>query len=158
MAKEQEIEVTVGSDNIFADLGFEYPEEELTRAKLVSLIWREIQQRGLTQKAAGAIMGIDQPKVSALMAGRIGGFSVERLMGMLNSFGQDVEITIRPSRHARGRITVTGVAGVSIEPKGRGARYNAPGVKIAATVKRAAASSERGGRLSVAAERTGKRV
>jgi len=155
MAKEQEIEVTMGSDNIFADLGFENPEAELTRAKLVSLIWREIQHRGLTQKAAGAVMGIDQPKVSALMAGRTGGFSVERLMGMLNSFGQDVEITTRPSRHARGRITVTGV---SIERKGRVARYNAPGVKIAATVKRAAASSKRGGRLSVAAKRTGKRA
>jgi predicted XRE-type DNA-binding protein len=50
---------------LFADLRLANPEERLTKAKLVGLIWDKIERRGLTQRAAGALMGIDQPKVSA---------------------------------------------------------------------------------------------
>ena len=77
---EAEIPVTSSSGNVFAELGFAEPEEELTKAQLASHIRRIIGRRRLTQVAAAALMGIDQPKVSALINGRLANFSSERLM------------------------------------------------------------------------------
>ena len=53
-------------------------------------------------------MGIDQPKVSALLSGRLINFSSERLMRLLTRLGQDVEIVVnsKPRRRLRGRIRV----------------------------------------------------
>ncbi|HYN20764.1 MAG TPA: helix-turn-helix transcriptional regulator [Thermoanaerobaculia bacterium] len=97
MAKKQEpdIPVTPSSGNVFADLGFAEPEEELTKAELVSQIRHVIRRRRLTQVAAAALMGIDQPKVSALLNGRLANFSTDRLMRLLTALGQDVEIVVK---------------------------------------------------------------
>jgi predicted XRE-type DNA-binding protein len=84
--------------NVFADLGLPHPERELLRAKLTLEIYRLIRERRLTQTAAGKLLGIRQPHVSALMRNRSGSFSVERLMEFLVALGQDVEITVRTSR------------------------------------------------------------
>jgi len=104
--------VTPSSGNIFADLGFAEPEEELAKAQLASHIRRIIRRRRLTQVAAAALMGIDQPKVSALLNGRLANFSTDRLMRLLTALGQDVEIVVkeRESDHERGRILVVGEA------------------------------------------------
>jgi predicted XRE-type DNA-binding protein len=71
---------------------------------------RAIRQRRLTQVAAAALMGIDQPKVSALLNGRLSNFSSERLMRLLTALGRDFDITIRakPRSRAHGRIRVIG--------------------------------------------------
>jgi predicted XRE-type DNA-binding protein len=110
MAKKQtsEIPVIASSGNVFADLGFEAPEEELTKAQLASQIRRIIQARRLTQSAAARVMGIDQPKVSALLNGRLENFSSERLMRLLTMLGKDVEIVVRskPGNRGQGRIRV----------------------------------------------------
>jgi predicted XRE-type DNA-binding protein len=102
------IPVVRGSGNVFADLGVTQPEEELTKAKLASLIRQVIERKQLTQATAGAQMGIDQPKVSALLNGRLSNFSSERLMRLLTALGQDVRITVRskPVGRERGRIQV----------------------------------------------------
>jgi predicted XRE-type DNA-binding protein len=114
MAKKQEpnIPVTPSSGNVFADLGFVEPEEELTKAELASQIRQVIQRRRLTQVAAAVLMGIDQPKVSALLNGRLANFSTDRLMRLLTALGQDVEIVVkeRPSPRDKGRIRVIGEA------------------------------------------------
>jgi predicted XRE-type DNA-binding protein len=94
------------SENIFADLGLPHPEQELLRAKLTLQIYRLIKRRGVTQTAAGKILGIKQPHVSALMRNRSGTFSVERLMDFLNALGQDVEIIVRPTRKTHGEVSV----------------------------------------------------
>ena len=83
-----------GSGNVFADLDLEQPEQKLLKA------------RGLTQAKAGEILGIKQPHVSALMRNRSRTFSVERLMQFLTDLGQDVEITVRPTRKEHGRLSV----------------------------------------------------
>ena len=57
-------------------------------------------------------MGIDQPKVSALLNGRLGNFSSERLMRLLTALGQDVEITIRATPRGREQGQVRVVATV----------------------------------------------
>jgi transcriptional regulator with XRE-family HTH domain len=63
---------------------------------------------GLTQTAAAELMGIDQPKVSALLNGRLANFSSERLMRLLIALGHDAEIAVsaKPRTHSHGRIRV----------------------------------------------------
>src|SRR5579862_959210 len=110
MVKKQEVElpVTPSSGNVFEDLGFPEPEEELTKAQLASHIRQVIKRRRLTQVAAATLMGIDQPKVSALLNGRLANFSSDRLMRLLTALGQDIEITIKDGtrRDARAKIRV----------------------------------------------------
>src|SRR3990167_7614698 len=96
--KGKGIRVEEGSGNVFRDLGFPNPEREQLKADLTLQIYRLIKQRGLTQAEAGEILGIRQPHVSALMRGRSGAFSVERLMQFLTALGQDVQVTVRPTR------------------------------------------------------------
>lgn len=106
--READIPVTPGSGNVFADLGFADSDEELTKAQLASHIRLIIERRRLTQVAAASLMGIDQPKVSALLNGRLANFSSDRLMRLLTALGQDVEITVKakPRNRTHGRIRV----------------------------------------------------
>lgn len=97
----KEIECEISSGNVFADLGIENAEEELTKAKLVWEIDQIIKKKKLTQVAAAKAMGINQPKVSALMRRKLDGFSVERLMHFLNLLGQDIDIVVRPKPRSR---------------------------------------------------------
>ena len=114
--RRNEIPVVPSTGNVFADLGLAEPEEELTKAQLASHIRQVIKRRGLTQVAAAALMGIDQPKVSALLNGRLANFSSERLMKMLTALGQDVEIVVKdkPRGRAQGRIRVIATNALSV--------------------------------------------
>ena len=107
-SKQDEMNVTEGSGNVFADLGVAEPEEELAKAQLASHIREAIKRRRLTQAAAAELVGLDQPKVSALINGRLAGFSSDRLLRCLTALGQDVDIVVKaPSRsRQRGRLRV----------------------------------------------------
>jgi len=94
------------SGNVFADLGLAHPEREQLKAHLTLQIFRIIKNRGITQVEAGALLGIKQPHVSALMRNRSGNFSVERLMDFLIDLGQDVEITVKPTRKSQGQVSI----------------------------------------------------
>jgi predicted XRE-type DNA-binding protein len=98
--------ITEGSGNVFADLGLPNADQELLKAKLTLQIYRIIKQRGLTQTQAAKALGIKQPHVSLLMRNRAGTFSVGRLIGFLTALGQDVEITVRPTRKEHGEMSV----------------------------------------------------
>jgi len=100
--------VQASSGNVFADLGLPDPQDRLVKAELAHRICQIIAARGLTQTKAAKLMGLDQPKVSALMGGKLKGFSAERLFRCLNDLGQEVEIIIRPAQQAgrRGEIRV----------------------------------------------------
>jgi len=104
--------VIESSGNVFADMGLPDAEQELIKAQLASHLRQVIKRRRLTQVAAAALMGIDQPKVSALLSGRLANISSERLMRLLTALGQDVDITVRakPRNHTNGRIRVLGEA------------------------------------------------
>jgi predicted XRE-type DNA-binding protein len=106
MAHRKRIRVKQGSGNVFRDLGFPNPEREEIKARLTLQIYRIIKVRKLTQAAAGEILGIKQPHVSSLMRGQSGNFSVERLMEFLTALGQDVEITVRPTRREHGELSL----------------------------------------------------
>lgn len=103
--------VEPSSGNVFADLGLPNPEEELAKAKIVRRISQAIRERGLTQAHAAEILEIDQPKASALLRGKFGGYSMDRLFRFLNALDQDVDIVIRPARKTRGEACTRVIAG-----------------------------------------------
>jgi len=87
--------VTVGSENVFRDLGLENADELQAKAILAHYIIAAIEKRGLTQARAAEIIGATQPNVSDLFRGRIDGFTIDRLAKYLNALGKDVEIKVR---------------------------------------------------------------
>jgi predicted XRE-type DNA-binding protein len=89
--------IEVGSGNVFADLGLPNPEEALAKAEIARLIARSIRERGLNQLEAAKVLGIRQPRVSALTRGRLAPFSLEKLLEFARKLGLDVEISVRRS-------------------------------------------------------------
>lgn len=102
-----EMKATPADGNIFETLGFPDAEELKAKADLVIRIIQIIDQRGLKQVEAAEIMGIDQPKVSQLMNGKLDGFSMERLYRFLNALGMDIEIVVKPKPRTRKDATLT---------------------------------------------------
>ena len=96
----------VSSGNVFADLGLPNPEEALAKAELAHKISVLVSNRGLTQMQAAKLLGVDQPKVSALLRGKFSGFSLERLMRFLLLLGQDIKITVQACPRSRSRARV----------------------------------------------------
>ena len=94
-------ELTPSSGNVFADLNLPHADDLLAKAELAAKIIAEIQRRRLTQNHAAGILGIDQPKISALKQGRLSGFSIERLMRFLLLLGRDIEITVKGKSKSR---------------------------------------------------------
>ncbi|MFI5385485.1 MAG: helix-turn-helix domain-containing protein [Fimbriimonadales bacterium] len=95
MNRYEDTRIIESSGNVFADLGFENPEEELAKSRLVSAISKVMAARRLTQAKVAEAIGIDQPQVSKLLRGRTGGYSTDRLIRILNQLDQDVEIIVR---------------------------------------------------------------
>jgi len=89
-----------GSGNVYADLGVVNPQEARAKADLAHRIVDIIEARRLTQVQAGKVLGVDQPKVSALKRGRLTDFSIERLVGFLLLLDHNVQITVTPKPHS----------------------------------------------------------
>lgn len=111
--RKQEIECEYGSNNVFADLGFENPEEELLKADLTSEIANIIKKKNFTQVQAAKIMGITQPRVSSLLKGNTELFSIEALMNFLNALGQDIQLIIKPKPKNRKKAYSSVYRGIS---------------------------------------------
>lgn len=105
----QEILVQGSSNNVFADLDLPNPEEILIKAELVRQISEIITRQNLTQVEAAHLLGINQPKFSTLLRGKLSGFSLERLLRFINMLGQDVEIVVKakPPERTQAQTTVT---------------------------------------------------
>ena len=87
--------VTWSRGNVFADLGFRNPEGELLKAKLVREIRGIIKRRKLTQTKTAAVLRLEQPDVSALVTGRVGKFSIDRLVRCLDRMDYKVDVVVR---------------------------------------------------------------
>jgi predicted XRE-type DNA-binding protein len=87
-----------GSANVFADLGLADASERQTKTRLAMALNRIIKDQALKQIDAARLLGVPQPKVSALVNYRLDGFSVEKLMDFIVALGRDVEIIVRPRR------------------------------------------------------------
>ena len=103
-----ETPVRKSSANVFEDLDLADSGATLAKAELARRIGGIVEARGLTQVEAAQVLGIDQPKVSALIRGKLSGFSTERLLKLVNALGCDVEIVVRPPRKRGGKIRVLG--------------------------------------------------
>lgn len=87
------LEITEGSGNVFADLGFS-PEESanlLFRCTLMARLTKIAIDRELTQVDAAKLFGVTQPRVNLLLRGKIASFSVDALVNMLARAGFTVE-------------------------------------------------------------------
>ena len=99
-------QITKSSGNVFHDLGLHDADVLQAKAELVHWIATIIEKRGLTQVAAAEILGVSQPKISALLHGRIDGFSIDRIVKYLAALDQDVEISVRPKARKMSTIKV----------------------------------------------------
>jgi predicted XRE-type DNA-binding protein len=99
MKRTKKVNVTSSSGNVFVDLRLPEAEDRLLKAQLALKIQQLIEQKGMTQAEIAPLLGLDQPKVSNLMRGRLAGFSAERLFGILNRLGHNVEVRISEEEH-----------------------------------------------------------
>jgi predicted XRE-type DNA-binding protein len=100
--------ITRGSTNVFEDLGYADASERQAKLRLAYALNQVLEERKLSQADAAKVLGVTQPKVSALRNYKLAGFSVERLMNLLTALDQDIEIVIRrkPRSRKAGRISV----------------------------------------------------
>lgn len=104
---EEVARAEIGSESVYAQLGYKNHKEMETKSNLVMEIGKAIKKKKLTQVQAAMRIGISQPKLSELLNGHFRGYSVERLIYFLNELGQDVDIVVKSKpRTRKGRVSV----------------------------------------------------
>ncbi|MCE5317239.1 MAG: helix-turn-helix domain-containing protein [Parachlamydia sp.] len=93
--KDESMEYTMSSGNVFADFAISNPEEAKAKADLAMQITAIIKDRKLTQQQAADLIGIDQPKISKIIRGLLAEFTIERLMRFVLHLGFDIELKLR---------------------------------------------------------------
>ena len=106
----ESVAITRGTSNVFEDLGYPDAAERQAKLRLAHALNQVLDRRGLTQAATAKVLGLTQPKVSALCNYKLAGFSVERLMTLLTILDQDVEIVVRHKPRSRGAARIRVVA------------------------------------------------
>ena len=76
------------------------------RSLMVRIIMGIKQERGLTQKQLGNVIGITQGHVSDFLNGKLVGVSEFKLMDCLTRLGYDVGISITSSESKKGKVTL----------------------------------------------------
>jgi len=107
--EEKAVTVEESSGNVFADLGHANAPQALAKSELARFIAHALTRRSLTQRQAAELLGIDQPKVSNILRGRLRGFSITRLITYLMALNHDVEIVVHapaPRKRKPGTISV----------------------------------------------------
>ena len=94
-------DITISSGNVFEDMELSEPADRLAKAELARKIAEIITRRHLNQTDAAQLLDVDQPKISAIMNGRLAGFSLERLIQFLNILGRDVQIVVKLKTRSR---------------------------------------------------------
>jgi predicted XRE-type DNA-binding protein len=113
MAKQsadRDAAVVRGTKNVFADLGYQDAAERQAKLRLAYVLNQVLEGRKLSQAEAASVLGLTQPKVSALRNYKLAGFSVERLMNLLTALDQDVEIVVRRKPRSRRAARIKVVA------------------------------------------------
>src|SRR5688572_23081392 len=102
--------ITRGTRNVFADLGYPDAAERQAKLRLAYALNQILEHRKLSQAEAASVLGVTQPKVSALRHYKLAGFSVERLMNLLTALDQDIEIVIKRKPRSRRTARISVVA------------------------------------------------
>jgi predicted XRE-type DNA-binding protein len=131
---ERKEPVTRGTGNVFADLGFPDAAERQARLRLAYALNQELEARKISQADAAKVLGVTQPKVSALRRYKLEGFSVERLMNLLTALDQDVEIVIRRKPVTTILEKLDSVGFFGIEDSGFAWGFDSPGIEVVVSV------------------------
>ena len=91
------VKMTKGSGNIFRDLGFPKAEAEnlKMRAELMMRIDDFYRESGRTQAEAAKALGLTQPRLNALLKGKIGLFSLDALINIASRAGLNVRLVVK---------------------------------------------------------------
>lgn len=97
--------------DVFADLGIQMSQEDMLKIEITRAIAAQLRKRNLTQVEAAKIVGTDQAKISALLRGRLTGFSVNRLFDYLLLLNVNIDVRLSGTENAdRGRLKVSQAA------------------------------------------------
>ena len=107
---KREDQVTRGTGNVFADLGYSDAAERQAKLRLAYALNQILDERNLSQAEAANVLRVTQPKVSALRHYKLAGFSVERLMNLLTALDQDIDIVIKRKPRSRRAARISVVA------------------------------------------------
>lgn len=100
----KQLEHTTSSGNVFADLGFENPEEMQFRSQLAMMIKDVIQKRKWNQTHAAEVLGVSQSDVSNIYNGKIDKFTIDRLLRFLRLLQRDIVFSTKTTRQPKGRF------------------------------------------------------
>ncbi|MFZ1643208.1 MAG: helix-turn-helix transcriptional regulator [Candidatus Contendobacter sp.] len=92
-----ELDLIRGGGNVYRDLGWPDAEARRMRAELAAEIIRELRERRLSQRKAAEITGLAQPDISRIKNADLKGFTIDRLVTVLNRLNQHVEIRVTPA-------------------------------------------------------------
>lgn len=146
-----EVRFTVGSGNVFQDLGLESPDEELSKARLARQIHDRAVALGLNGTQLAARLLVPQPKASRLLRGFADGFSTEKLLVFLTRLGQDVRIVVSAARGRAelGKMTLTMPPPAARRPPRSRPRAVAGGRRTRAALNRFSSRSSRSRERSI---------
>ena len=82
-------------ENVFKDLGFPNPDEELLKVRFATLIYNIITKRGLKRGEASNILGISKSDLSTILKGRLADCSIDQLLSLLGKLDHDIEIVLQ---------------------------------------------------------------
>ena len=94
MSKDDDFDIIRGSGNVFRDLGHADADKEQLRALLAARIIGVLDDRKLTVRAAHEVTGVAAADFSRIRNAKLDRFTIDRLMTILSSLGQQVEVTV----------------------------------------------------------------
>jgi predicted XRE-type DNA-binding protein len=68
------------------------------RSALMMAISEHVKAKGLNQTEAAKLFAVSQPRISDLMRGKIGMFSIDTLVAMLAAAGIGIDMRVRTTR------------------------------------------------------------
>ena len=86
-----------GSGNVFLDLGFDKTEAEnlKLRSELMMRIDSFYRESGMTQVVVARTLGLTQPRLNALLKGKLAQFSLDALVNIASRAGLNVRLVIK---------------------------------------------------------------
>ena len=93
----EKLNMTRSSGNVFLDMGFSKVEAEnlRLRSQLMRQIDAYYQESGMTQAAAARALGLTQPRLNALLKGRLSQFSLDALVNIASKAGMNVRLVVK---------------------------------------------------------------
>ena len=102
--KTDEFDLVRGSGNVYADLGIPNPEQRQLRAILAAEIIKTLDTDNLTVRAAEKITGVAAADFSRLRQAKLKGFTIDRLMTILERLNRDVQVQVSVLPRRSGRL------------------------------------------------------